>query len=103
VLALVSLLQELLALSTAVSPKQPLSKACALLVSRLPVDWAALHVISTSGAVVMQVRVRAGVAVCVAVCVRVCVVCRGSPQHPRHTTPRHATPARQRHTAAART
>ncbi|KAF8056396.1 MAP3K12 [Scenedesmus sp. PABB004] len=54
VLKLVALLQELLALSTA-TPRQPLSKAMALLVVRLPVDWACLHAISTSGRVVMQV------------------------------------------------
>lgn len=54
VLQLVALLQELLALSTA-RPKQPLSKAMGLLVVRLPVDWACLHVFSTSGRVVMQV------------------------------------------------
>jgi hypothetical protein len=55
VLQLVALLQELLGLSTA-SPKQPLSKAMGLLVVRLPVDWACLHVFSASGRVVMQVR-----------------------------------------------
>jgi len=54
VLQLVALLQELLGLSTA-SPKQPLSKAMGLLVVRLPVDWACLHVFSSSGRVVMQV------------------------------------------------
>jgi hypothetical protein len=56
VLALVALLQELLALSTS-SPKQPLSKAMALLVQRLPVDWAALHVIGSAGRLALQVRV----------------------------------------------
>jgi hypothetical protein len=55
VLQLVALLQELLGLSTA-SPRQPLSKAMGLLVVRLPVDWACLHVFSASGRVVMQVR-----------------------------------------------
>lgn len=55
VLKLVALLQELLALSTA-SPRQPLSKAMGLLVVRLPVDWACLHAISSSGQVVLQVR-----------------------------------------------
>jgi hypothetical protein len=55
VLKLVALLQELLALSTA-SPRQPLSRAMSLLVVRLPVDWACLHAISSSGRVVMQVR-----------------------------------------------
>lgn len=59
VLQLVALLQELLGLSTA-SPRQPLSKAMALLVVRLPVDWACLHVFSASGRVVMQVRVAVG-------------------------------------------
>lgn len=54
VLQLVALLQELLALSTA-SPRQPLSKAMALLVLRLPVDWACLHAISLSAQVVLQV------------------------------------------------
>ncbi|WIA14831.1 hypothetical protein OEZ85_001550 [Tetradesmus obliquus] len=54
VLKLVALLQELLALSTA-SPRQPLARAMSLLVARLPVDWACLHAISSSGRVVMQV------------------------------------------------
>lgn len=54
VLKLVALLQELLALST-VSPRQPLSRAMALLLVRLPVDWACLHAISNSGSVVLQV------------------------------------------------
>jgi hypothetical protein len=57
VLKLVALLQELLALSTA-SPRQPLSKAMGLLVVRLPVDWACLSAISSTGRVVMQVRLR---------------------------------------------
>eukprot|EP00775_Hariotina_reticulata_P009528 gene9528-9691_t len=48
VLKLVALLQELFALSTA-SPQQPLSKAMALLVVRLPVDWACLSAISSTG------------------------------------------------------
>lgn len=55
-LKLVALLQELMALSTA-SPRQPLSKAMSLLVVRLPVDWACLHAISSTGRVVMQVGV----------------------------------------------
>jgi hypothetical protein len=59
VLQLVALLQELLALSTA-CPRQPLSRAMSLLVLRLPVDWACLHAISSSGRVVMQVGRRTG-------------------------------------------
>lgn len=53
-LALMSLLQELLSLS-ALTPVPPLSRAMALIVGRLPVDWAALHGFSCGQRVVLQV------------------------------------------------
>ncbi len=53
----VALLQELLAISSGATQPPPLSRSCALLVGRLPVDWAALAVVTSRWAVVFGLEV----------------------------------------------